>query len=92
MPEPFRINETGAVCRMYIDPTQWNIQPKQQRAPQEVNGYLLSYVIGSGAYSKVRLAVQRGTGQKVGHLLVNWYLYHFSTVLSGGSEDNTETT
>lgn len=65
MPEPFRINESGAVCRMYVDPVQWNVQPKQKRPPQEVNGYLLSYVIGSGAYSKVRLGVKKGSGRKV---------------------------
>ena len=65
MPEPFRINESGAVCRMYVDPVQWNVQPKQKRPPQEVNGYLLNYVIGSGAYSKVRLGVKKGSGRKV---------------------------
>lgn len=65
MPEPFRINESGAVCRMYVDPVQWDVQPKQKRPPKEVNGYLLSYVIGSGAYSKVRLGVKQGSGRKV---------------------------
>ena len=50
---------------MYVDPVQWNVQPKQKRPPQDVNGYLLSYVIGSGAYSKVRLGVKKGSGRKV---------------------------
>ena len=92
MPEPFRINESGAVCRMYVDPLQWNVQPKQKRPPQEVSGYLLNYVIGSGAYSKVRLGVKKGSGRKVFNNLAEVSQLISATDFVGSREDNTEAT